>query len=515
MAQAGASSISEKHPEYSLFEPDWNLMRDSYRGERQVKSKGTVYLPYTPGHIADGIAHERSPGRLAYQSYKLRARFPGYVRQAVQIALGMLHHQPGEIELPEGMKNIQSSRGETMDQLLMRINKEQLLTGRVGLMLDLPQRAPPGEDMPYLALYNTERIINWDNGRVETNVPQKLNLVVLDETEQERVHNFSWENEEKYRVLMLGDILENEGVGTYSFGVFSEDEGFVPDRMRVASYRGNTLDYIPFWFINAVDHVVEPEDPPLLDLANLCMTIYRGEADYRQNLFMQGQDTFVTIGANLSDTDDVRVGAGARLDLPSGAQAEYVGVTSDGLEEQRTALENDKALAGAMGAQSIDTVSRERESGKSLNIRLAARTADLNQIAISGAMGLEKALKSAAEWMGLNPEEVSVTPNMEFGDAPITGQMMVDIAAAKNQGWPISSKTMHDMSRQKGLTRLTFEEEIDLLQEDHRRQMERARDSLEVQGQAGFNGDRNAGQSNGDRRGGSGGDNGGRNDGED
>lgn len=500
----GASSLSEKHPDYTMFKPDWDLMRDSYRGERQVKSQGIKYLPMTSGHIADGVEGLHAPGRKAYNAYKLRARFPGYVRQGVAIALGMLHSQPGEIQLPAAMEGIKSSRGETMDQLLMRINKEQLLTGRVGLMADLPKNAPVGQDTPYLALYTTERIINWDNGKVEENVPQSLNLVVLDESEQERVQTFSWEASEKYRVLSIGTIEGNEGSGVYQFGVFSDDDGFSMEGMRTASYRGKTLDYLPFWFINAVDHVVEPDDPPLLDLANLCMTIYRGEADYRQNLFMQGQDTFVTIGANIDDTDQVRTGAGARLDLPSGGDAKYVGVTSDGLEEQRTALENDKAQAGSMGAQSVDTTSRERESGKSLNIRIAARTADLNQVAISGAAGLQNALRGIAEWMGENPEEVNVIPNMEFGDAPLTGQMMVDISAAANQGWPISKQTMHQMSKQKGLTRMDYEEEKKLVDEEAEKAMERA----QKMGLPPGNGDRNPGQSNDDRRGGSGGDNG-------
>lgn len=499
-------SVSEKHPAYTMFSVDWTLMRDSYRGERQVKKKGTTYLPYTSTQIADGVNSNNDLGSKAYAAYKLRARYPNYIRQAVQIALGMLHSQPGEIKLPAGMENIRSSRGETMDQLLLRINKEQLLMGRVGVMADLPKGAPPDKDMPYLALYTAERIINWDDGEIEELVPQKLNILVLDETEETRTDVFSWERREKYRVLMLGDDEENEATGVYRFAVFTDEDSklsYSESALKTAGYKGRTLNYIPFWFINAVDHVTEPEDPPLLDLANLCMTIYRGEADYRQNLFMQGQDTFVTIGAGFDEDDTVRTGAGQRIDLPAGATAEYVGVTSDGLEEQRTALTNDKSLAGAMGAQSIDSTSRERESGKSLNIRLAARTADLNQIAIAGAAGLENALKGVAEWMGLNPDEVQVIPNMEFGDAPITGQMMVDMAAAANQGWPISQKTMHDISRQKGLTMLTFEEEMGEVEKDREKAMERAQKMTALQG----NGDRNPNQQD-DRRGGSGGDNG-------
>jgi hypothetical protein len=190
------------------------------------------------------------------------------------------------------------------------------------------------------------------------------------------------------------------------------------------------------------------------------MTIYRSDADYRQNLFMQGQDTFVTIGGGWDETDEIRVGAGSRIDLPQGGDAKYVGVTSSGLSEQRQALENLERRAATMGAQMLDSVSRERESGESLRIRVSARTADLNTIADTGAAGLEHILKIAAEWMGEDPDEVTVIPNKEFGQMPLTGQTMVEIATARNLGWPISAKSMHDLSRKRRMTTKTFEEEV-------------------------------------------------------
>ena len=52
MAVSGA--LQNAHPLYSTHIVDWKLMRDSYKGERQVKSKGVVYLPATSGHIIDG-----------------------------------------------------------------------------------------------------------------------------------------------------------------------------------------------------------------------------------------------------------------------------------------------------------------------------------------------------------------------------------------------------------------------------------------------------------------------------
>jgi len=453
------STLASQHPEYLAATADWTLMRDAYKGERTVKNKGVLYLPMTTAHIRDGAVNNAlSNGFKAYQSYKQRARFPNFAREAVQMAIGMMHSQPPEIKLPKAMENIKSRQGETLPVLLRRINTEQLLTGRIGLMADLPTNPAPGEDLPYLATYTAERCINWDDGSVEQLVPQKLNLVVLDETEQVRVEGFKWEGKDKYRVLLLGNERANEPKGTYRQGVFVDDlyneAGLTPP-----SWRGTLLEEIPFVFINSCDVTADVDDPPLLDLGNICMAIYRAEADYRQNLFMQGQDTFVTIGGNFDETDEVRVGTGSRLDLPMGGDAKYVGVNSNGLSEQKEALINLETRASSMGAQTLDSTSRSRESGDSLRIRVAARTADMNQIAETGATGLEQILKICAKWMGENPEEVKVQANKEFGEMPLTGQTMVEIATARNLGWPISAKSMHDLSRKRRMTTKTFEEE--------------------------------------------------------
>lgn len=446
------NTLTEKHPSYSEFTLDWIQCRDCYAGSRRIKFKNTVYLPATSGMVQDGYPNPQSIGGLAYDAYIKRAYYPNFFKEAVVTAIGMIHSEDAEISLPRRMADIRSSEGETMLELLRRINEEQLKVGRVGLFLDLPVS---GSDVPYVTTYAPERIINWnvDDG--------KLLMVVLDETDFElRQDGFSWESIEKYRVLRRGP--------PYSFAVYEEADikSFSEDDLKSPSIRGRTLGEIPFVFINSQDLLALPDAPPLMDLSELCLTIYRGEADFRQNLFMQGQDTLVIIGGTNDDQDQVRTGAGSMISVPMQGDAKFIGVTSDGLEEQRLSLKEDRLRAGSMGAQSIDTVSRERESGASLNVRMGARTASLNQLVKAGAGGLEKVLKMAAVWMGENPDEVSITPNEEFGEFPLTGQSMVEMQTAKNLGFPISRKSLHEVARDKGLTRMTFEQEEVLISSD-------------------------------------------------
>ena len=456
-----ANRFSSVHPQHAEMKPDWVLMRDSYRGERAVKNKSNLYLHPTSSQVLDGWNKGSThSGQIAYDAYKQRARFPNYVREAVQMAIGMMHSQPAKITLPKAMENIVSSKGEPLEVLLRRINLEQLITGRVGLMADLPTDPSPDRDVPYLVTYPVERVQNWDDGEVEGLVPQVLNLVVLDESEFERRNNFDWTMEEKHRVLIIGEIQENESEGVYKQGVITSKENFDITLLKAPTWKGRTLSKIPFLVINSCDLTTDVDEPPLLDLGRMCMTIYRGDADYRQNLFMQGQDTLVTIGMAIDEDETVRTGAGSRLDVPMGGDAKYVGVTSQGLKEQREALDRLEGRASSMGAQTLDTTSRERESGDSLRIRIAARTADMNQIVDTGAAGLQHVLRIAAEWMGEDPNEVSVKPNKEFGEMPLTGQTMVEMTTARNAGWPISARTLHDISRKRRMTDMTYDEEV-------------------------------------------------------
>lgn len=457
--------VDSKHPLYAEFVPDWIMMRDTYRGERVVKDKGTEYLPATAGMLLDGMALEQE-GYKAYLAYKQRAVFHDFVSEAVEHYIGLLHTKPPTIELPpqlEPMREKATLNGESLEHLLRRINEQQLVTGRLGILLDLPTNPDPAHPLPYIATYQAEDVINWDDGgRTSLTVP-RLNLVVLNESGWERTDQFTWEQMTRYRVLALGDLLDNEGLAdsaVYKVGVFDDKHATFSEGLMVEpSIRGTTLNDIPFVFVNSKDCVSTPDDPPLLGLARLALAVYRGEADYRQSLFLQSQDTLVVIGAV---EDNFRVGAGATIALPAiqGADAKFIGVDSQGLSEQRQALENDKVAAGNKAGQLTDSRSKTKESGEALSIRLAAQTATLNQLALAGAQGLERLLKLAAVWVGANPDEVIVTPNLEFADREMSGEELTQYMSAKAMGAPWSLESIHRMMQERGLTQMEFEEEL-------------------------------------------------------
>jgi hypothetical protein len=468
-------SIDTKHPHYDLYCQTWKLMRDAYAGERAVKQEGILYLPPTAGMILDGMKAVTDVGSQAYNAYRMRAAFPDYVSEGVELMIGMMHRQPADITLPaalEGMRDRATVNGEGLQQLLRRINECQLVTGRLGLLLDLPSTETLGDVLPHIAIYEEKDIRNWDQN-LGTSLETALNLVVLDESGPVRQADLTWKEVRRYRVLVLGspDGAEPEGAGfMYRYTVVEDTAlggGLPPeDQFSQPTLRGNTLEQIPFVFINSKDNLPEPDDPPLLDLANLCMTIYRADADYRQNLHMQGQDTLVIksdVAQNDSGTHTWRTGTGATIEVGAGGDAKYIGVQSTGLPEQGKALALDHQRASHRAGQLINTQSGQKESGDALQTRVAAQTASLVQIARTGAAGLQQILRIAAIWKGANPDEVVVKPNVDFGEIKLTGLDMVQMITARRQGFPLSQESMHAILVDKGLTKFTYEQELELI----------------------------------------------------
>jgi len=479
-------SIASKHPDYLEVSDDYRQMRDTFAGQRKVKQASTLYLPPTAAHIQDGALKSfTSDGWLAYEAYRARAVFPEFVGEAVSTLVGVMHHEPAVIELPpqlEPLRNRATRKGESLQMLLRRINEQQLLFGRIGLLADFPQDPAAAEraEVPHFVTYEAETIINWDDERFTEFGMSRLNFVVLNEIAfvrgPEGANIYDFEPERRFRVLFLepeNPEAEESPTNPLVYKTFVEVDDIRSPTM-VPMFRGATAEDIPFTFIGANDLNPKPDEIPLLRLSNLSLAIYRGEADYRQALHLQGQDTLVITGEEITregdakgEEEETRVGAGAviRIAAGEGAGAEYIGVQSDGIEEQRLAIESDKKRAQSMGARLLEPRGTQAESGEALRIRVAASTATLSTIALTGAAGLESALKQAALWVGADPDQVKVRPNMDFTQDTPSPELARQLGEALKTGEiPLSRKAIHRWLQERNFTKFTFEEEQQLIE---------------------------------------------------
>ena len=477
----GGSNISDPHPDYNARRSDWVLMFDANEGQRHIKSKTTEYLPATSGMRALSSTSKKLDGEglALYTAYLIRAFFPDLVKETVRALTGILDREPANIELPEAledMRELATPKGESLNDLLVQIHINQLLYGRLGLLLDVD----PNRDLPLIVRYPAPQILNWDDLTVTNDLKQqdddkrsqavrRLLMVVLDETRFERDtgNRFTWNLVPRYRVLNLGEA----GANVFTSQV--ERDGNLQTSITPA-IRGKTVDEILFTFINTTDLATQPGEVPLINLANLGLAIYRGEADHRSALFMSGQDTLVITGYDISsgssenpdDNESPIIGSGAYLNIPDpDGDAKFIGPDSKALSEQRASLEDDYKRAGEEGIKLLSS-GAGAEAAETLRIRVAGRTATLQTIAMTSATGLESALRQAAVWVGADPQEVKVEPNLDFITEDQDPADLIAFATAKKSKVPLSWKSVHNWLRQKDFTELTFEEEIEQIEEE-------------------------------------------------
>jgi hypothetical protein len=470
--------VNQPHPLHLARQDDWQQMSDTHQGERTVKERGETYLPPTEGMVLDGMG-DGQVGRQAYDAYKTRAVFHDFVKQAVEAMVGIMHREAARIEVPEKMKPLLDKitvNGESAQVLLRRMNEWQLLYGRCGLLVEAPTGATVADAKPYLALYSAPAILNWDDG-VRAQGKQELEFVTLNESGYERQADFQWVFRNRYRVIAMSDVVATFTAGAdtqaaqVADGVYqvvalpADQQDIPPDASWITpQIGGKSLDKIPFIFVGTKDLAPDPDDPPLLGLSNLSLAVYRGEADYRQALYMQGQETFVTIGADTEKKD--RLGAGARLDLPRDADAKFVGVSAEGLSAQRTSIMDDKMAAGEQTSRLFDSSGTSYQSGTALRIRISAKTATLRSIAETGAEALKQALQIMAEWMGEDPSKIVVEPNTDFAEVEAASRTLLELVQAKNLGAPISLQSLHRFMVRQDLSVLSFEEEKGQMDEE-------------------------------------------------
>lgn len=474
-------ALPDKHPDFVLHLGEWIQMDDTFKGERAVKTKRLDYLPATEGMIQDGMTTPSAPGWKDYEAYLLRAVYRDFVKDAVKAMIGVLHEKPATFTLTPRLKDMAKNStiaGESLQQLLRRINVQQLVKGRIGLLLDAPTGKDVNKALPYIATYDALRVINWDAGKLNEG-RNTLQLVVLDESDYRR-EGFTWKTERKYRVLTRGvpESLESgwetpDGDADFAVAVKVNDSSTpVAADFLIPSIGGRTLSEIPFVFCNANDLVPEPETPPLLGLSNLSLAIYRAEADYRQTLYLQGQNTLVLIGVDDDDADDegggapIRVGNKGVIKMKLEGDAKYIGVSASGLGEMRQSLENDRRDAALEGSQFLSGGANadKGESGEALRIRVAARTTTIKGIAITAAQALTQMLRWAAEWVGDNPDDIKVEVPSDFADSSVQGAMLLAFMQAKQLGLPLSLASLHRMMKSNDMTELSFQEENDQIE---------------------------------------------------
>jgi len=464
-------AIQDQHPLHIEFEDTWQQCVDGM-SEAAIKKAGVKYLPATPGQVADGFDttlanYSLSKGYKDYRAYLMRAIYPGIYREAIEQAVGAMHREDAVINLPKALEPMRDNcgkNGESLQAMLRHINESQMQLGRGAIMVDV--RQTDKGYVPYLSLFAAPDIRNWRE--IEDCC---VDFVALDESGYELNADYKWEMVEQYRItalVSLSDAKDGKGVldpdGVLATTVLKKDDP-IEGAVWEPIYHNDTF----------------------IELLNLCLAIYRGEADRRLALFGQAQETLVIKGARgksgqiTSEGDEaIRTGVGAVIEFGSTeGDAKYIGPNGQGLSEQREALETDYERAMEMAGRVVNLRSKTRESGESIKTRMTAQTTNLPRVVKTGAGALEMALRYAAEMVGANPDEVEVIPNLEFTGDGFDGAKLTDLVDAVVGGAPLSRLSLHNWIAKVGITDMSFEDELKQIAKEQLEISESAGDDVE------------------------------------
>jgi hypothetical protein len=448
--------VDAQHPDYADNQERWTMMRACEEGEERVKQDGETWLPKPSGFTV-----QADNGAEFYKGYKLRATFPDILHPTLNGMLGVIHRVEAKITgLEEGKPLAYMwERATRYDALPLeafhrRITAEILLMGRYAILTDAPSEetaSAANKGLPYLCGYSAEQLINWSQF--------DRDLFVLDESRKVHVEGdeFSWIDEKRFRVLRVTD-------GVYTNQQYDKDSA--GGELITPQARGNKpLEEIPLVVVGPRELSVQNiERPPLHGVARASISIYRLDADYRWQLFNSGQETAVIIGGDPEHMPAV-MGSGVIIGVPLQGDVKYACASGVGIEAHRQAISDERQNAVAAGVKLFETA--KAESGDALRLRASANTATLTTIAQASAAALERALRYAAMFVGQDPNEIVVKPNLAFVDTKMATKDASDLVAVWQSG-AFSHLTLYE-NLQRGeiaSSERTYEEEKALIDQE-------------------------------------------------
>lgn len=485
-------AVDTLHPEYEARQRDWELVRDALEGERVVKGRRQRYLPAPPGMAVTSNELLASTGKRttdqAYNFYLSFAEFPEIVEPALTGFQGIIHAREPRVNLPSRMEYLEESatpEGFSLQVLWQTITREILSGGRVGLLADVSQ-----DDNVRIVPYSVENIINWQErpprlgGGAFFVVIRELKQVAEEDdagdeddfkTEQRRFWRELRMNEGVYQTRLwkdpAGTRLERT-TNTITPSTSASGEQGEPEVVQVEGQDwttiqlvGKSFDHIPFLSVNALDVGFEYGSVPILPMTRRAYSVYRLTADYRRSLYMKGDPQPYVAGITEEEIPPRIGGEGIWQFESADAKPGYLDIDGEGIPLTRQAIQDELERFDQEGGKLLSTTQRP-ESGEALAMRLLAHQVTLRNVVINAGNGFQQALRGIAEMFGLDAEQVTFEPDLDFASPVMTGVDASEWAKAQKLGFPISSETLHSLARRGGVTEKTFDEEVEAIEDD-------------------------------------------------
>ena len=421
----GAPQQQWTHPDYDRWLPWWTRCRDVIAGDPKIKSpsKRKRYLPPLK-------SHENSPEK--YDRYVQGALFYGATKRTKKAYEGMIFRKDPQIELPSAMEIY---RPQILKALRMCVS-ETINTNRIGVLDEYPvsgqeltlAQLESSDLRPYKSIYKAESIINWEE-IIDNDLQSSAKKIVL--RYYKRVEDLN--NEFYYKDICYTKVLDLDENGHYRQRLYETSSELNNQLISeiVPVINGSPLDYIPFHFCDSNGGNVEVQEPELLDLVAVNLSHYLTSATLENGEFWAGTPTPVIASDIPPDHSKMLIGPDGLIPLSSGSSWGYLEFSGAGLGSLRESLKDKEQMMAKLGARLLEGEKRAAEAAETARIHRAGEYSILANIANSVSDTIEKSERTRAEWLGQNPDDVSIQLNTDFMPGILAGQELIAIV----QGW--------------------------------------------------------------------------------
>lgn len=449
------AGVETQHKNFKAFYDDWVTMRHVFAGERTLKANSKRYIAPLDGQDPND-----------YKEFIARSCFENYVKATAKGMSGLIFAKNPQMELSatvEALKDDIDLSGNSIVDLAQSTINEIAEVGRAGLLVDMMSYDTTGMTVaqvqalnlrPYIKLYTTENIINWDTELI--NNQNELSLLVLQEVYNININMFEREDKVRYRVYSIEEnivicrIFESNAYQSKgNFSIVSES---------IPVMNGKPLNSIPFIPITAEDLTIEPSNPPLLDLANINLNHWGISCEYRNILHYLGSPVLTITGYQGQQGEEISIGAKSVIKLPDPtAKVYYTALSADGLSGVKDAMTEQKNAMLALGARLLAPESSSQISENTMQMKTAGQRAIIIQIADTVSRGFEKALNIIAQWQGDNTLQVFKL-NTDYNLAEMNPQLMTAMFTG-NQIGLVPLEDIYDNLKKGEMTKFeTFED---------------------------------------------------------
>lgn len=420
-------------------------MRDTIAGECAVKEAGEDYLPKLYKQDAE-----------EYAAYKGRAQFFNATDRTVMSLSGFIFRKNPTTTVDDSLSRFTADAtmsGLSWYDYAKGTVDEVLSVGRRGTLIDFDAET---ENRPYLVAYPAEEIINWKQRRIAGKMV--LSLLVLHEmdtrwiplTAKEKADGPPDEFEaaawDQWRVYRLQNDAEGKPYVQCDVYRKKEEEKkgedqFVIVEQKFPKRRGQPLEAIPFVFHGPKNMLPDVDKIPLLDLAQVNLSLYRTSADLENGRHVAGIPTPWAAGFGESDKEEGAAEEefvlGANVAWTSTnpqAKCGFLEFQGQGLKALETAAESKKNEMAALGARMLQAEAKKAEAFDTVAVRAAAEASALLSITVALTQSLTSVLCWVAWWNGTAPtlEEVaeSETATIELNTEFVIASLPADVITA-------------------------------------------------------------------------------------